>query len=103
MRDLAQLTLDDFKPYVNQFFRIRLADHEPIDLELISVTPLPLATRPPAAVRQPFSIVLLGPPGNQYLQQGTYRLEHAEFGTLELFIVPLGPQAGRMQYEAILT
>ena len=103
MPQLDQLTLDDFTHYVNQFFRIRLADHEPIDLELINVTPLPLATRPPATVRQPFSILLLGPSSHQYLRQGTYRLEHAEFGTLELFIVPLGPQAGRMQYEAIFT
>lgn len=103
MSQLDQLTLHDFTPYLNQFFRIRLIDHGPIDLELIAVTPLPLATKPPASVRLPFSIAFLGPVSRQYLPQGTYRLEHVEFGALDLFIVPLGPQAGRMQYEAIFT
>jgi hypothetical protein len=34
------------------------------------------------------------------LAQGTYRLSHPQLGELELFLVPLGPAAEGMQYEA---
>jgi hypothetical protein len=30
-----------------------------------------------------------------------YRLEHPELGVLDIFLVPLGPEEGRMRYEAI--
>jgi len=37
------------------------------------------------------------------LPQRTYDLVHPELGTLQIFIVPLGPQGGEMRYEAIFT
>jgi hypothetical protein len=51
--------------------------------------------------RQAFSLLFLGPLSPQYLVQHTYRLEHEQMGTLEIFLVPLGPENGRMRYEAI--
>jgi hypothetical protein len=36
-----------------------------------------------------------------YLQQHIYRLEHEQLGALALFLVPLGPEQGRMRYGAI--
>ena len=98
---LDKLAITNFTPYLHQIFRIRLDGVEPIDLELISVTDTGPASRPEA--RRTFSLIFLGPTSPQYLLQHIYRLEHEQMGELELFIVPLGPQEGRMRYEAIFT
>lgn len=103
MKPLDQLQSSDFSPYLNDTFSIRL-DAEaigPIDLELVSVTEAGPRSKPEA--RTPFSLHFLGPVSSQYLIQRTYCLENEKMGVLELFIVPLGPERGRMRYEAILT
>ena len=98
-KSLDKLERADFVPWLNQKFVIRLAGLEPIDLELIQVSDLGNAPGPEQ--RQPFSLFFRGPVSNSYLPQSIYRLEHEHFSALELFIVPLGPQQGRMQYQAI--
>lgn len=98
---LDQLTSADFAPYVNQAFTIRLEGIEPIGLELVSVTDYTAAGMQDAPRRQPFSLHFLGPVSRQYLQQHIYQLEHEQMGMLELFLVPLGLEGGRMRYEAI--
>jgi hypothetical protein len=52
--------------------------------------------------RTPFSLIFRGPPA-VLLPQRIYRLEHATLGAFELFIVPLGPDAQGLRYEAIFT
>jgi hypothetical protein len=98
---LNELRCADFVPLVGQVFRVSLADAEPIPLALVSATEMG-APRSPEE-RRPFSLIFLGPESTHYLRQGVYRLEHAQLDGLDLFIVPIGPQAGRMQYEAIFT
>jgi uncharacterized protein DUF6916 len=66
-----------------------------LDLELVEVTELG-ATTPER--RTPFSIVFRGP-DRPTLPQRIYRLEHAELGAFELFLVPIGPG----EYEAVFT
>ena len=97
---LDKLASVGFASYLNQIFCIRLEGIEPIDLELVSVTEAGPASRPEA--RAPFSLHFLGPVSPQYLVQHSYRLEHEQMGAFDLFIVPLGPESGRMRYEAIL-
>ena len=101
MKSLEQLQSSDFGPYVHEMFSIRLEGVEPIVLELVSVTEAGEKSRPEA--RQPFSLHFLGPVSSQYLLQHIYSLEHGQMGTLDLFLVPLGPEGGRMRYEAILS
>ncbi len=101
MKVLDKLASSDFAPHLNQTFRIQLEGIEPIDLELVSVAEASSASQPKA--RHPFSLQFLGPVSSQYLLQHTYGLEHKEMGVLELFIVPLGLEEGRMRYEAIFT
>jgi hypothetical protein len=98
---IEKLTSADFAPHVHETFRIRLDDDVSIDLELIAVTDLNPATTAQPDGRRPFSIEFLGPTSQQYLVQHIYRLEHLTFEALEIFLVPLGWQAGRMCYEAI--
>ena len=91
----------DFVLLVGQAFQVELEGLEPIGLTLVSATNI--GTPSSAGQRQPFSLIFLGPDSQHYLHQGTYRLEHEQLEGLDLFIVPIGPQAGRMQYEAIFT
>lgn len=92
MRDLATLTLDDFRGLVGERFALR----EPpgFRLELTEVTEIP---REPGG-RAPFSLVFSAAQGAR-LPQGTYRLEHHRFGALEIFLVPIGP----WRYEAVFS
>ena len=99
MKTLEQLQSTDFIPYLNQTFIVRLADIEPLELELVHVTESRAGFRP--GTRQPFALHFLGPVSPHYLLQHQYRLEHPEMGALDIFLVPLGKQAGRMRYEAI--
>jgi hypothetical protein len=98
---LNELTVADFTPRLGQTFRIALAGLAPIDLELVSATELSPASQAQPQERRPFSLIFLGPESDQYLLQHIYRLEHPQMGALDLFLVPLGLQAQRMQYEAI--
>ncbi len=96
---LDKLRGSDFLPYLHQAFVIRLEGIEPITLELVEVVDLPYPHAPEQ--RGPFSLTFLGPVSMEYLPQATYRLEHAQLGALDIFIVPLGLKEGRMQYQAI--
>jgi hypothetical protein len=103
MTPLDQLTSADFVVQLHTIFRAQWTDIEPVDLELNHVSDLnPASTATPEG-RQPFSLEFLGPVSSHYLPQHIYRLEHAQLGVLEIFLVPLGPEQGRMRYEAIFT
>ena len=101
----SEISSSDFIPYLHQVFCIYLAGGEggpapaPVELELISVTEIGKAHQP--GLRNPFTLHFLGPAGPQYLLQHTYHFEHDQMGALDLFIVPIGLEAGRMRYEAI--
>jgi hypothetical protein len=99
MAELLQST--DFQSQLDQIFSIHLADATIIDLHLVSVTEPTTASK--TEFRNPFSLQFLGPVSQQYLQQHTYPMVNETLGTLDIFIVPLGAEAGRMRYEAIFT
>ena len=99
MKTLEELQSNDFVPYLNQTFTVRLKGTDSIELELVLVTESRRGFR--AGARQPFALHFLGPVSSQYLLQHMYRLEHPEMGVLDIFLVPLSLQAGRMRYEAI--
>lgn len=102
---LETLTLDTFSPHVGETFRIPLQGNHAIELELVDARSLhdPYAERPgPRTARVPFALVLAGP-ATPILPQQIYPLEHATIGRHELFIVPIGPDKGRMRYEVIFT
>jgi hypothetical protein len=98
---LERLTVDDFAPAVGEVFVVRAAEVGPLDLELTSA--LTQGGRPaigPDGVRSPFALHFRGP-REPVLPQAIYRLDHESLGTLEIFIVPTGPDGGDMRYEAI--
>jgi hypothetical protein len=97
---LDKLTGEDFAKHLNQTFYIHAESLDPIQAELIEVSEL---GAPPFDRRPPFSIVLRTGQKEEYLIQAIYRVEHAEVGTLDLFLVPLGPDKHGMRYEAVFT
>lgn len=89
-------SIDSFSPLVGQPFEVGEAEHVQA-LELVSAT----AARGAAAfARAGFSLIFRGTP-QQWLPQGTYPVAHSAIGSLPIFLVPLGPDALGMQYEAI--
>jgi hypothetical protein len=100
MLDLSHLRDADFSLYLHQTFLMDVGAIERVELELVEVTAFGCEGAPPGAVRQPFSLVFRGPKGASYPQR-IYRLEHEQMGVMEIFLVPLGPDAEGTRYEAI--
>jgi hypothetical protein len=102
---LEQFTIDTFAPLVGQMFRLHLEGREPLEAVLEKVTEIPVSGWRPddaAGHRQPFSLLLLGPP-QFVLPQAIYRFEHDELGAFEIFIVPIGRSAEGVRYEAVFS
>ncbi len=101
---LDKLEGTDFSPLLHQKFHISTESPLPLEAELIEVTELGSDTSRASAAtnerRRSFSIVLRGPK-EPLLQQRIYQVEHPKIGTLDLFLVPIGPDEEGMRYEAV--
>ena len=76
-------THDSFALLLNSQFQLERSS-ESIDMELLEVSEL-RASRG----HESFSLVFRGP-GDMFLPQETYRLNHSALGAIDLFIVPIG-------------
>jgi hypothetical protein len=92
MAGLDALTAADFAPHVNTAFRIDGA----FEVELAEVA------EADGGVGRRFSLLFRGGP-TPPLPQRIYAVEHVRLGRLELFLVPLGPDAAGQRYEAVFT
>jgi hypothetical protein len=96
--DLEDLTAAHFVPLLHERFRIDAQDHAPFDVELVDVS----ESGTPGSARAQFSLTFRGgasPP----VPQRIYCLEHEQMGRLDLFLVPIGPDADGQRYEAVFT
>lgn len=96
---LDRLTVEDFSTLIGQRLSLRFGDHEQFG-EVIDARPVGDA---PEGHRQPFSVILASGSPDQYWPQGIHVLNHPRHGELELFMVPIGPEAGRMRYAISFT
>jgi len=87
-------------PYLGGAFKVSAGDDLSFDAELIEVSPMGETVGPTG--RRAFSLVLRGPE-NEAPEQGIYHVDHVEIGSLELFLVPIGPDEKGMKYEAVFT
>ncbi len=92
---LENLNSKVFSEHLHTTFTIRVPGGAPLPLELIEVTEKNESPR----VEQ-FFLVFRGPL-TPHFQQGTFTFEHEKLGTLELFAVPLGPDAAGMTYQVV--
>jgi hypothetical protein len=96
---LQDLTPASFEAHQGTTFRIDYGSGAPLEVVLHQVR----RHEPhPGARAEPFSAYFLGPRA-PVLPQKIYKVEHGPMGTLELFLVPIGPdpKAGGMLYEAV--
>ena len=98
---LETFTIDTFTPRVGQLFRFAADDLAPFDARLSAVTPLRADTTPNER-RTPFSLLFHGAL-DAPVQQRIFRVEHEHMEPFDLFLVPIGPDAAGMRYEAIFT
>ncbi|MHC4219850.1 MAG: DUF6916 family protein [Planctomycetota bacterium] len=96
---LDKLTREDFAKHLNKRFRLRSEAGE-LQVELIEATAIDTAGKRPDGQRAPFSLVFRGPK-EVPLAQMIYDLEHQEMGSLDLFLVPIGPDEEGMLYESV--
>jgi hypothetical protein len=94
-QSLAALTPGDFEPHSGEVFRLSAGG---LELKLFEVKRIGQAAREGGA----FSLLFVSPAG-PFLPQAIYGIAHPVMGTLELFLVPLGPTHGGNGYEAIFT
>jgi hypothetical protein len=98
MLDAGNLSIADFTAHLNGSFVIHFDPAESLVAELLEVSELGSDT---GEKRQPFSIVFRSPQEDRPLSQGIYSVEHDIMGTIEIFLVPIGPDEQGMRYEAI--
>jgi len=98
--ELHTVTAADFTPYLNTPFQVRLNDTESATITLTDVSEKSSEFLAPGAGRLPFALHFHGR-HRGHLPQQIWRLEHETLGVLDIFLVPLGPDANGMQYEAI--
>ena len=101
MSDLKTLSFEQLEPCLNQPFAITPEGHEPLILELIAVEKRGHFD-PDFADRQAFSLIFRGPL-EPVLEQQIWPMQHAAMGSLEIFLVPIGPDKKGMRYEAVFT
>ena len=102
MAELQWLTHGQFVDRVSETFEVRDDSVAAVTLTLAetSISDASGGTGPDGAERHQFSLVFRGPV-DPLLPQRTYRLEHAELGALDIFLVPIGPDSEGMRYEAV--
>jgi hypothetical protein len=90
-----ELSSRDFAGCVHTAFEIEASAAERVKLELAEVT-----ERNYSPELENFTLTFSGPLA-PLLSQRSYRVSHEKLGTLDLFLVPLGPDGKGMQYEAV--
>ena len=91
---LENISVGTFSGHLGSSFRVYPDDSSTLDLELASATELGESSG------RPFSVVFRGP-RDAPLPQRIYRMEHAEIGVFDIFLVPIGPDEEGLLYEAI--
>lgn len=94
---LQDLTHASFEEHLDTPFRVHFGGEAPLEVVLFQVR---LHEAHGGPRKQPFSLYFRGP-RQPVLPQQIYRLEHDRMGTMEVFLVPIGPDGQGMGYEAV--
>lgn len=89
-----------FQERLNQKFRMGLGAGNALELELIGVRDLGRRRTSDGSELSCFALTFRAPTRSA-APQAIYNVEHDTLGALEIFLVPIGPDALGMRYEAI--
>lgn len=95
--DLSALSIEDFSPHRDAIFDMQIAGSV-VPLKLTKVDLVGDSGRAGGA----FSLIFVAPTGTS-LPQSIYPVKHPVLGTMEIFLVPVGPASGGNAYQAIFT
>jgi hypothetical protein len=90
--------LDQFKAIVNQAIELEVDDQR-LQAKVIEVKAM---RRQHEGDREPFSVLIVTEEAEPLPQQ-IFRLHHQGLGTIDVFLVPIGPNGEGMAYEAVFT
>ncbi len=95
------LTYDDFAGREGERFDASVGGDTVVPLVLVEATESALdgGAGPEGQVRRQFTLTFEGPAAPVH-PQGTYLLDHADLGELEIFLVPVGADDEGVRYEA---
>ena len=96
--NLENATLETFAPLVGDTFSVATDESTSLDLTLAEADTYGATDE--RDLRQPFTLVFHGPM-SPVLRQRTFTLTHEQLGSLDIFLVPIGPSDGAMRYEAV--
>jgi hypothetical protein len=94
---LQDLSHSSFEEQLNTPFRIHFGGEAPLEVVLYEVR---LHEPHNGPRKQPYSVYFRGA-RQPVLPQAIYRVEHEQIGPMEIFLVPIGPDAHGMRYEAV--
>lgn len=94
---LQDLLHSSFEEQLNTPFHIHFGGEAPLEVILYEVR---LHEPHGGPRKQPYSVYFRGP-RQPVLPQAIYRVEHERIGPMEIFVVPIGPDALGMRYEAV--
>ena len=95
MKTTEDLTREGLVENLNSKLLMLVPNAGAVELELVNVV-----EHPSAAGQEQFSAIFRGP-HNAPLGQGVYQLEHAQFGTFGIFLVPVARDQKGIEYEAL--
>ncbi len=99
---IENLTLEHFSPRVGEVFEIVLDDGAVVPVTLFEATALPDRDYPGRDPnRRAFQIKFRQPSGPGFLPQRIYPLRNTVLGVIEIFLVPIGPDAEGFRYQAL--
>lgn len=98
---LARPEITDFAGRVGERFRMQLGDGQALELELVEVKDNGRSSAG-GPERTCFALLFRNPgEKRRFAPQRIYTLEHDALGALDVFLVPRGPDAHGMTYEAV--
>jgi hypothetical protein len=93
---LDKLAREDFEPLVGGTMQL-VCGEVLVSVEVVEARAL---ASPSPRATPPFALLLRAPMDFRG-GQGMYRLEHPKHGPIDLFLVPVGPDAKGMCFEAV--
>jgi hypothetical protein len=98
MQDILELS--DFEPYLNQAFSLQFTPEVSLPAVLIEARSIKSYT---PAEREPFKLIFRTDQKDEYYNQAIVMVKHPSKGDQGIFLVPVGPDAAGMRYEAIFS
>lgn len=92
---MSQLNSKSFSECLHTHFSTEVQDDRTLPLELVQVNQADYSP-----LLENFSLIFHGPL-EPVLPQCIYHLNHESLGSIEIFLVPVGPEGQSMQYEAV--